>query len=314
MRKQMVYIDGSTLSLRCCGCFRRALLPESREVARGGSATSRRSFSSNFVPTPRWRRLWAGSEYVGGLETEQGAGRRGCMRPLDAQHGTAGGATEATLRRWGVCDGVWKGVGVWKGCEGRRRGTCLSVDNRTRGLAAPWWGGSRRERQPSHHGAFGRLSILSGILSSSGAPASNPAPPLSHMRPQLPQSSLLTTYLRSPPRPLLVCLCMCSVRPFLWHDSSPYEQRRCRERERRRGTRRPPFRRARRVLCAAVAHAPSLPRILLPATLARVHTLTTCAHMTGTRLVLAASRPGHAQGVARGRGPRGAQSSHSSRG
>ena len=186
--------------------------------------------------------------------------------------------------------------------------------NRTRGLAAPWWGGSRRERQPSHHGAFGRLSILSGILSSSGAPASNPAPPLSHMRPQLPQSSLLTTYLRSPPRPLLVCLCMCSVCPFLWQDSSPYEQRRCRERERRRGTRRPPFRRARRVLCAAVAHAPSLPRILLPATLARVHTLTTCAHMTGTRLVLAASRPGHAQGVARGRGPRGAQSSHSSRG
>ena len=136
MRKQMVYIDGSTLSLRCCGCFRRALLPESREVARGGSATSRRSFSSNFVPTPRWRRLWAGSEYVGGLETEQGAGRRGCMRPLDAQHGTAGGATEATLRRWGVCDGVWKGVGVWKGCEGRRRGTCLSVDSHLR------WGGA----------------------------------------------------------------------------------------------------------------------------------------------------------------------------
>ena len=39
------------------------------------------------------------------------------MRCLDAQHGTEGGATGATLRRWGVCDGVWKGIGVWKGCE-----------------------------------------------------------------------------------------------------------------------------------------------------------------------------------------------------
>ena len=55
------------------------------------------------------------------------------------------------------------------------------------------------------------------------------------------------------------------------------------------------------------ARALALPRILLTATVARVHTLTTCAHVAGTRLVLAASRPGQAQGVARGRGPRGAE-------
>ena len=47
-------------------------------------------------------------------------------------------------------------------------------------MAALWWGGSRRGRQPSHHGAFGRLSILSGMLSSRGAPVSNPALPFSH--------------------------------------------------------------------------------------------------------------------------------------
>ena len=136
MRKQMVYIDGSTLSLRCCGCFRRALLPESREVARGGSATSRRSFSSNFVPTPRWRRLWAGSDCE---RARDGARSRSawCMRSLDAQRGTAGGATGATLRRWDVCDGVWKGVGVWKGMRVTGPPRFAGVPRKREGVEAP---------------------------------------------------------------------------------------------------------------------------------------------------------------------------------
>ena len=46
-------------------------------------------------------------------------------------------------------------------------------------MAAPWWGGSRRGRQHSNHGAFRRFSILLGILSSSGKPASNLARPSS---------------------------------------------------------------------------------------------------------------------------------------
>ena len=61
------------------------------------------------------------------------------------------------------------------------------------------------------------------------------------------------------------------------------------------------------LLRAAVAHAPAPPRILPPAALARVHTLTNCPHMAGTRLALTAPRPGRAQGVARGQGPRGAE-------
>ena len=31
-------------------------------------------------------------------------------------------------------------------------------------MAAPWWGGGRCRRLPSHHGAFWHLSILVGIL------------------------------------------------------------------------------------------------------------------------------------------------------
>ena len=43
-----------------------------------------------------------------------------------------------------------------------------------RRLNAPWWGVSRRGRPGPHHGAFGRLSTLSDVLSSQGKSASNP--------------------------------------------------------------------------------------------------------------------------------------------
>ena len=74
---------------------------------------SRRSASSNFNPTP----VGGGSgpaPTAGGLETEQGAGRRGACAGWTASE-AAGGAAGAMLLRWDVCDGVWKGIGVWKG-------------------------------------------------------------------------------------------------------------------------------------------------------------------------------------------------------
>ena len=98
VRKQMVYIDGSSARRLGCGRFRRALLPESREVARGGSATSRRSFSSNVVPTPRWRRLWAGSDCGQARDREQGAGRRGACAGWMRSTGRRAGRRE---RRFG---------------------------------------------------------------------------------------------------------------------------------------------------------------------------------------------------------------------
>ena len=49
--------------------------------------------------------------------------------------------------------------------------------------------------------------------------------------------------------------------------------------------------RHRALLCATVARAPTLPRVLLPATLDHVHALTTRAPAAGTRLVLAVTPP-----------------------
>ena len=101
---------------------------------------SRRSASSNFDPTP----VGGGSgpaPTAGGLETEQGAGRRGACAGWTASE-AAGGAAGAMLLRWDVCDGVWKGIGVWKGdvmwmrVDGEALACCLSVDSHLR------WGGA----------------------------------------------------------------------------------------------------------------------------------------------------------------------------
>ena len=50
----------------------------------------------------------------------------------------------------------------------------------SREQAAPWWGEGRHDRPWPHHGAFGRLSKLFDVLSSSGTLAPMPAPPFSH--------------------------------------------------------------------------------------------------------------------------------------
>ena len=45
-------------------------------------------------------------------------------------------------------------------------------------LAALWWGDGRRGRPRPHHGAFGRLSIILGVFSGAGEPATMPRPAL----------------------------------------------------------------------------------------------------------------------------------------
>ena len=167
-------------------------------------------------------------------------------------------------------------------------------------------GGSRRGRQPSHHGAFGRSPSSSASSPSLAKRALNLAPPSSACAHQLPKAcpALIRHTRTTLPSMLATCAhadiptCSGSKRACAAVGVAGSESDGAFRATflRRRGT--PAFR--------MLPHTTAPPHIPSAHTRARLHVLIICADMAGTRLAFAAEQLARARGDARGRGLRGA--------